>query len=87
MIELVYMRPIRNSDPYIYRLITIRTDEARLWMVPSNSVRELIGGIIARYQEIFKVEIFAYCVLSNHYHLLVRALKGNIDEFESELEE
>lgn len=76
------MRPLRDSDPAKYRLVTIRTDEARLWMVPSNNVNKLIGGIIARYQEIFKIEIYSYCVLSNHYHLLTRAPQSNLDEFE-----
>ena len=75
------MRPLRNSDPSIYRNISIRTDEARLWVLPSKKNRKLIGGIIARYQEIFHIEIYAYCFLGNHYHLLIRALKRNTDEF------
>ena len=75
------MRPIRNRDPEVFRLITIRTCEARLWISPTSNVRKLIGGIIARYQEIFEVELFAYNVLGNHMHLLARAPKSNIDEF------
>ena len=75
------MRQLRNKDPKIFRLITIRTCQAQLWITPSSNVRKLVGGIIARYQELFSVELFAYCVLGNHYHLLARAPKGNIDEF------
>ena len=75
------MRPIRNRDPEIFRLITIRTCEARLWISPTANVRKLIGAIIARYQEIFGIELFAYNVLGNHMHLLVRAPRSNIDEF------
>jgi REP element-mobilizing transposase RayT len=75
------MRPIRNRDPEVFRLITIRTCEARLWISLTSNVRKLIGGIIARYQEIFGIELFAYNVLGNHMHLLVRAPGSNIDEF------
>ncbi len=69
--------PLRDSDPKIYRLITIRTEEARLWMVPSRNLEKVLGGIVARYQEICGVEIYAYTFLSNHYHLIVRAPKEN----------
>ncbi|MCO6432021.1 MAG: transposase, partial [Deltaproteobacteria bacterium] len=75
------MRPIRNTDPSIFRLISCRTLEARVWMVPSGKLKKLIGGIIARYQEIFEIEIYAYYILGNHYHMLVRAPRSNIDEF------
>lgn len=74
-------RPLRNTDPEVYRLITIRTQEARLWITPSSNVKKLIGGILARYQEAFEILIYAYCVLGNHFHLLIKAPKGNTDEF------
>lgn len=73
---------IRDRDPEIYRLITIRTYEARLWMTPSNNVRKLIGGILARYQEILGIVLYAYAVLGNHLHLVARAPRSNMDEFE-----
>lgn len=73
--------PIRDRDPEIYRCITIRTSEARLWITPSNKVRKLIGGIVARYQEMFDIEIYAYEVLTNHLHLAVRAPRSNLDQF------
>ena len=75
------MRPLRNSDPSLFRLISIRTAEARLWMIPSANLKKLHGGILARYQEIFEIEIYAYFFLTNHIHLLIRAPKGNADEF------
>lgn len=76
------MRPLRDKNPELYRLITIRTADARLWMKPNKKVRRIIGGIIARYAEILGIELFAANFLSNHYHLLIRALGGNADEFE-----
>lgn len=52
-----------------------------MWMVPSREVNETILGVLARYQEIFGVVIYAYVFLSNHLHLLVHAPNGNLDEF------
>ena len=49
------MRPIRNRDPETYRLITIRTSEARLWLTPSSNVAKLVGGVLARYQELLEI--------------------------------
>ncbi len=74
-------RELRDTDPNNYRLISIRTLEARLFINPSSKNRKLIGGIIARYQEYFQIKIYAYFVLSNHFHLLVKAPLGNVDSF------
>lgn len=51
-------------------------------MRPSKDVNKEIGGIIARYQEILRIKIYALDVLSNHYHIIIQAPKGNSDEFE-----
>ena len=74
-------RPLRNRDPDIFRLITIRTEESRLWMIPSRNLEKLLLGILARYQEIFAVTIYAYCILSNHIHMVIKTSGGNVDEF------
>jgi putative transposase len=74
--------PLRNRNPDIFRIITIRTEGAHLWMRPSKDVNKIIGGVIARYAELLGVEIYAYVFLSNHYHLLIRCPLGNSDEFE-----
>jgi len=44
-------------------------------------MEKLLGGIVARYQEQFQIEIYADCFNSNHPHMLVRAPNSNIDEF------
>lgn len=75
------MRELRNKDPNIYRLITIRTVESRLWLGTSSKSRKLLGGIVARYQEIFGIEIYAYAFLGNHYHMIIRSPRENTDEF------
>ena len=40
-----------------------------------------MGGILARSQEKFSILIYAYIFTGNHYHLLVRAPYGHLDEF------
>ena len=52
-----------------------------MWLMPSAKNTKLIGGILARYQELLGVEIYAYTILSNHIHLLIKAPRGNSDEF------
>ena len=54
-------------------------------MKPNKKVRKIIAGILARYSELLKIDIYAFIFLSNHYHLLIRALQGNADEFEENL--
>ena len=77
--------PLRNRDPSIYRLITLRTEGAHLWLRPSKDVNLIIGGVLARYSEIFEVVLYAFIFLSNHYHLLIRCPRSNADEFEENL--
>ena len=74
-------RARRNRNPALYRLITIRTLEARMWMIPTRKMEKLLGGIVARYASFAGIELYAYCFLSNHYHLVIRAPRGNTDEF------
>lgn len=75
------VRPLRDRDPSRFVLATIRTQGALLWLIPSRTLNAVIGGVLARYQEETGVEIYAYCVLSNHIHLIVRDQSGNLDFF------
>ena len=56
-----------------------------MWMGLSRNVAKILGGIIARYQEVCGIIIYAYSIVSDHYHLLLRAPLGNIDEFEENI--
>ncbi|HQH28225.1 MAG TPA: transposase, partial [Oligoflexia bacterium] len=74
-------RLLRDRDPKKLHLITCRTRGAKLWFVPSKDINELFGGVIARYQERYEIELFAYAVLGNHYHQLARAPKQNLARY------
>jgi len=54
-------------------------------MIPSRDLNELLGGIIARYQEKHGVLIFGLIFLANHYHLLCSAPRGNLWKFEQDI--
>lgn len=74
-------RELRSTDPDAHFLITSRTVNSELWLKPTPEMTQTIGGIYARYQEKYKIEINALTVLSNHSHALVRAPDGNLSEF------
>ncbi len=74
-------RDLRSKDPERFHLLTIRTEQQCFFIRPSKDINKIVGGVIARYQEIFQIEIFAVIVLSNHFHLIARARLGNLDEF------
>jgi putative transposase len=76
------MRQPRNTDPSYIRHISIRTEKALLQLLPSPRVNEIIGGVLARYQEHFSIVIYAYVVLSNHLHILASAPEKNLWKFE-----
>lgn len=72
---------LRDSDPSLIRSIVVKTEGSRFWLSPNHEVRRTIGGILARYQEMCGVKLYAYNFLSNHAHLLLQAPRGNTDEF------
>jgi putative transposase len=74
-------RKIRDITPGRYYLITIRTNLAQIWMLPGEHIEATIGGIMARYQEIYNIKIYAYAFLGNHYHIVCSAPSGGLDQF------
>lgn len=51
-------------------------------MVPRSELNEIIGGVIARYIERCRVDLYGYVVLSNHYHFVVSGPEGSLPELE-----
>ena len=72
---------LRTRDPTLKYFVTIRTEGQAFYLRPSKDVNKIIGGVIARYQEIFGIEIFGFVVMSNHMHFVLRSPRANLDEF------
>ncbi len=72
---------IRDTDPNKIHLVTIRTQQAALLLRPGLGLEEILGGIVARYQEQFKTEVYAYNFLGNHYHILARGSEDFLWKF------
>lgn len=69
-----------HLSEHVY-FVTNRTIEERFWLTPCDKVRDVFGRWLARAVRKFRIELFAYCVMGNHFHLLLRARHGNLAAF------
>ena len=53
--------------------VTCRTLQGRLLLRPSPELNDIAAGVLGRAQRLYPVEIMALSLLSNHYHMIVRA--------------
>jgi REP element-mobilizing transposase RayT len=53
--------------------VSSRTLQGRFLLRPSKEANDLILGVIGRAQSKYRVEIFAFIFMSNHFHILIRA--------------
>lgn len=74
-------RPIRHFEPGGIYFVTARTVQGRLLLRPSTLTNEIVGGVLARAIRLYRVELFAFAVASNHLHLLVRSRDGQLSTF------
>jgi len=75
-------RPLRNIEPEKLHLLSCRTRESELLLVPSPELNSIVGGVLAKYSQLYSINLYAVCVLSNHYHLLLSTnIEGNIALF------
>jgi REP element-mobilizing transposase RayT len=74
-------RPLRHFQPDGYYFITARCFQARLLLRPSPQTNEVIGGILARAVQHYRIELFGFVFASNHLHLLARAPRSNLPNF------
>lgn len=72
---------IKPEFPKEVVFITSRTILSRLWFKLTPQVCDFFNAALARYQERYGVEIYAFCLMGNHYHLLARFPKGNRARF------
>jgi len=53
--------------------VTCRTIQGRFLLKPSEELRSIVIGVLARAQKLYPIELHAFVFLSNHYHLLLSA--------------
>ena len=51
--------------------VTCRTVQGRFLLNPTDELRSIVLGVLARAQRLYPVELHAFVFLSNHYHLLL----------------
>lgn len=75
------MRPLRHYLPERAYLITARCFEEKFFFSPdTEEVSVIIATCLAQAVEKYHLELFAYVVMSNHLHLIVRAPSGGLPE-------
>ena len=65
------MRPIRDTNPEKAHLLTCRTRLSELLFVPNDKINNCLGGVIAKYANVYNIELYSVVILSNHYHILL----------------
>lgn len=75
------MRALRHYLPERAYLITARCFEERFFLAPdTEAISLIVATCLAQAVERYRLEIFAYVVMSNHVHLVVRAPHGGLPE-------
>ena len=74
-------RPIRMLNASEIFFVTMRCFQRRFLLRPSQETVEVLGGVLARSVRLHGIELFAFSVISNHVHLIVRAPRGNLPGF------
>jgi putative transposase len=73
-------RPLRIQFENAYYHITCRGN-ARQNIFSSDTDRSAFLDLLGRSSDIYGAEILAYVLMSNHFHLLVKTPRGNLQEF------
>ena len=73
-------RPLRIQYPDAYYHVTCRGNEQRKIFRDVEDRKEFLR-LLARSAEIYEVQVLAYALMSNHFHLLLCTPKGNLSDF------
>ena len=73
-------RPLRIQFENAYYHVTCRGN-ARQAILSSDADRSAFLDLLSRSSDVYGVEILAYVLMTNHFHLLVKTPRGNLQEF------
>lgn len=73
-------RPLRIEFPNAYYHVINRGEEGRKVFPSSRYFQVFLEGVASASSR-FNVEVHAYCLLGNEYHLLVKTPEGNLSRF------
>ncbi len=76
-----WSQPIRVEDIDNPQLITCRTINSALWFVNNKALEHRILGYLAKYIKKYKVKLYAFTLVGNHYHMIAMFPEGRRSEF------
>ena len=62
-------------------MITRRCSERRFFLLPSPEINQIMLYCLAVAAQRYQMLVHAFCVMSNHWHLIATDLRGNRPEF------
>jgi REP element-mobilizing transposase RayT len=80
------MTPVRRILSGKSYLITRRCSERRFFLKPSKRTDAIFPYALAVCASRYRVRVHGYCVLSNHYHLVITDTLGRLPDFQRDLD-
>jgi putative transposase len=74
-------RQLRIQDSKSIYFVTNRCSEARFFLRPDPRTTQIILDVLAYVASKYSVEIFSFMFMSNHFHMIVRALELDLERF------
>lgn len=74
-------RPLRRLLSEEFYFVTNRTFEQRFFFKPGKKVNQIIGRCLAKAVAQYHIEVYSFCFMANHFHLVLRAPRGHLSEF------
>jgi REP element-mobilizing transposase RayT len=85
--ELIYLiyhsnmvRPLRIQYEGAFYHVISRGNAGR-YLYMSGEDRDYFVRLLGRGAKKYEVEVYAYCVMGTHYHLLIQTIKANLSDF------
>lgn len=71
--------------PGVTYLLTRRCSERRFFLLPEPAVTLIFEYLLGLLSKQYGIQIHAYVVMSNHYHLVLTDIEGRLPDFERDL--